>query len=277
MAMLDPKALADAGFTAEIKQRRASAVINIAGTEGTGKTHWALGAPKPLLYQATDFGDEGVIQKFSQSGQIIRPKGGDYKIVIPHEYRAFVDRDEKDNERKTREGKLANYIHESFYLPFRRDLEAAIKMGVRSVVWDTQLEIWEFIRLSVYGRGATNRDDLKTEANAKMKEMIRLCNVSNVNLIMISRLKPAWESYYKNDGTVGWRQTKDMEMQGFDKSPELVALNLWTKFTAPETWEFLVKKSRDVPTFTGATVPALPFVDLMGMLIPGVPADAWEN
>lgn len=277
MAHIDPKQIEAAGFTDNIGARQPSVGVIIAGIEGSGKSHWALTAPKPLLYQATDFGDQGVIQKFAGSGQILRPKGGDYKLVIPHEYRAFVDRMEKEDERKVREGKLANFVHESFYLPFRRDLEAGIKAGVRSVVWDTALEIWEFTRLSVYGRAATNRDDLKTEANAKMKEMIRLCNASNVNLIMINRLKPAWESYYDQGGAVKWRQTKDLELQGYDKSPELVAINLWTKFTSPDSWEFTVKKCRDVPSFTGTVLPAMPFVDLMGILVPGVEPEKWEG
>lgn len=280
MGHIDPALLSAAGLTDTISNRKANVTVVVAGVEGTGKTHWSLTAPKPLLYQATDFGDDGVIQKFN-GGQIIRPKCGDYKLAIPHEFRAFVDRAEKDDERRVREGRLANFVHESFYLPFRRDLEAGIKAGIRTAVWDTHHEIWEFIRLSVYGRHATNRDDLKTEANAKMKEMIRLCNVSNVNLIMINRLKPAWESYYKMDGSLGWRQTKEMEMQGYDKSPELVALSLWTKFGKDETgnpsWEFVVKKCRDVPAFTGAVLPALPFVELMGMLVPTVEPAAWES
>jgi hypothetical protein len=248
----------------------------VAGTEGTGKTHWALTAPKPLLYQSTDFGDDGVIQKFADSGQILRPKRGDYKLDIPHELRPFVDRQETDKERVVREGQLANYVHDHFYLPFHKDLEAGLKAGVRSVVWDTHLEMWEFIRLSVYGRAATNRDDLKTQANAKMKECIRLCNVNNVNLVMINRLKPRWESYFDQTGAVKWRQTADLEMQGYDKAPELVAINLWTKLTPNATpgelptFEFIVKKCRDNAEFVGAVLPMLPFEELMAMLVPSV-------
>src|SRR5574343_637649 len=108
MAYIDPKVLAAAGFTDEVKPRAASAVISLAGLEGSGKTTWALTAPKPLFYQSTDFGDDGVVQK--ATGQILRPKRGDYKLDIPHEYRAFVDREESDAARKTREGRLANYV-----------------------------------------------------------------------------------------------------------------------------------------------------------------------
>src|SRR3972149_9171372 len=102
MAYLNASVLEKAGFTDIIEPRSNSMVCTISGMEGTGKTHWSLTAPKPLLYMGTDFGDDGVIQK--AKGQIIRRKDGDYKLDIPHEYRAFVDKQETDAERKKREG-----------------------------------------------------------------------------------------------------------------------------------------------------------------------------
>jgi hypothetical protein len=272
MAYLDPKALAAAGFTDEVKPRPASAVISIAGLEGSGKTTWSLSAPKPLFYQSTDFGDAGVIQK--ASGQIVRPSRGDYKLDIPHEYRAFVDRKENSDERRQREGKLANFVHDNFYRPFYDDYLAAIKAGVRSVVWDNAVDVWEYVRLSVYGREATNRDDLKTEANAKFREMVRLANVHGIVLIMVNHLKTKFESYYGPDGSVKWRPTADYEMQGFDKSPFLVTASLWTKFTPPDKFELSVRKCRDNPQFVGETFDSMPFTELMSMLIPTV--ENWE-
>ena len=277
MSFIDPKVLEAAGFSDEIKPRAASVVMSISGLEGTGKTHWTLTAPKPLFYQGTDFGTDGVIQK--ATGQIVRPRDEngepkEYKVNLPHELRAFVDRQENDKERQAREGKLANFVHDNFYMPFRTDYVSAINAGIKTVVWDTALEVWEYIRLSVYGRTATNRDDLKTEANAKMKELIRLANMNNVNLIMVNRLKPKWESYFDTQGAVKWRQTTEMEMQGFDKCPELVAVSLWTKFAPPNCFELTVRKCRDNPEMVGETLAALPFPELMGILIPSV--ESWE-
>jgi hypothetical protein len=281
VAYIDPKALAAAGFTDEIKPRDRSAVVQVSGLEGTGKTSWALTAPKPLFYQGTDFGADGVIQK--ATGQILRPidkdgKPREYKLEIPHAYRAFVEKKETTDERRQREGLLANHVHEHFYKPFYNDYVAAIKAGVRSVVWDTALEVWENTRLSVYGREATNRDDLKAEANAKFREMVRLANVHGIVLIMINHLKPKWESYYGPNGEVKWRITTEYEMQGFDKAPFLVTASLWTKMTPAAqgvedrtpTFEMLVKKCRDRVEYVGETFPALPFEELMGVLIPDV-------
>lgn len=270
---IDPEKLEAAGFTDVITARENSSVISLAGMPGSGKTTWGLGAPKPLLYQGTDFGTAGVIQKFKDMGQIILPAGGDYKLEIPREHRAFIDRTETNDQRKKREGLLANYVHEKFYVPFRKDFEDALNLGVKSVVWDTHLEIWEFVRLSVYGREATNRSDLQAEANSKMKEMIRLAAIRNVNLIMINRLKNKWDSYYDANGNVKWRKMdNEFEMQGFDKCPELVAVSLWTEFSpgADVPFKLTVKKNRDHVEWVGKTLPSMPFADMMGMLIPEV-------
>jgi len=272
---LDPEKLKASGLSDLVTPRKPYAVINLAGMEGTGKTHWGLTAPKPLLYQSTDFGEEGVLQK--ASGQIIRPLKGGYKIDIPFELRAFVDRQETTEARQKREGLLANFIHEQFYVPFLKDFQAGIAAGVKSVVWDSALDVWEYTRLSVYGRSATNRDDLKTEANTKYREMVRLANVHEVNLIMINHLKPKWEQYFDARGEPKWRQGRDFEMQGFDKAPFLVTCNLWTSFAAPDQWNLAVKKCRDNPSLVGQTVPALPFVELMSLLVPGVAAEEWEK
>jgi len=272
VAYLSKEALEKAGFTDDIQPRRNSAVISLAGMPGTGKTTWSFTAPKPIFYQATDFGDDGVIQLVD--GQVIRPATGDYKLEIPREYRAFADRKESDADRKAREGLLANFVHESFYVPFRKDYSKAIEAGVRTVVWDTALEIWEFVRLSVYGREATNRSDLQAEANSKFKEMIRLANLHNVNLIMINRLKNKWESYYDSNGNVKWRKNEnEFEMQGYDKAPELVAMSLWTGFTPPDSFTLEVKKCRGHAEWVGQTLPSAPFEELMAMLVPEV--DSW--
>jgi hypothetical protein len=284
MAYIDQDTLDQSGFTDEQKARSPYAVVVLAGREGSGKTHWALSAPKPLLYQSTDFGEEGVIQK--ATGQILRPKRGDYKLDIPHELRAFVDRQETDQVRRQREGRLANFVHDQFYSPFFSDFQRGLEMGVRSVVWDNALDVWEYTRLSVYGREATNRDDLKAEANAKFREMVRMANVAKVNLIMINHLKTKFDSYFTGQGDLKWRPTAEDEMQGNDKTPYLVTMNLWTKFTpavtkegseADPVWELVVKKCRDNPGAVGTTWPALPFVELMSFLIPGLTPEQWAD
>lgn len=281
MAFIDAGKLAEAGFTDEIEPRSNSAVVILAGLEGTGKTSWSLTAPKPLLYMGTDFGEQGIIQR--ATGQIIRLKDKDgmpknYKLNIPHEYRAFVDRDETDAQRRKREGALANFVHNDFYVPFYNDFKRGIDLGVKTVVWDNALDVWEYTRLSVYGRDATNRSDLQAEANNKYREMVRLANLSNVNLIMINHLKVRWETYVTENGPKWKPVPGEYEMQGFDKAPFLVTCNLWTKFTpknlmvegSEPQFEVVVKKCRDHMEHVGSVYPLMPFEELMALLIPEV-------
>jgi hypothetical protein len=128
----------------------------------------------------------------------------------------------------------------------------------------------------VYGRAATNRSDLQSEANAKFKEMIRLCALNNVNLIMINRLKTAWESYYNETGTLKWRKVEGkFEMQGFDKAPELVAVSLWTRQEGDQ-FILTVKKCRapNGSSWVGQDIESVPFDDVMAALIPEV--EKWD-
>jgi hypothetical protein len=275
MAKIDAAKLAELGFTDDVPARSNSVVVSIAGMEGVGKTTWALTAPKPLLYIATDFGEEGVVQK--ATGQIVRPKGlegepGSFKLIIPHELRPFVDKEEKADARKVREGKLANYVHDNFYVPFFDAYKKGLDAGVKSVVWDNALDVWEWTRVSVYGRNATNRSDLQAEANSKFTEMVRMANAGNVNLIMINHLKPAWESYYDEKGNIKWRKTaNDWEEQGFTKSPFLVSMNLWLhRDKKTQEFQIEIKKCRDNASFVGQKLPSMPFHDLMAMLVPEV-------
>ncbi len=285
MAFIDPKVLAEAGFSDAIADRPAYDTFNISGLEGTGKTTWALGFPKPLLYMSTDFGENGVIQKFKGKGQIIPTE---YKLDIPHEYRAFVDREEKTEERRVREGRLANYVHENFYTPWFDRMMKAIEIGCKTVVWDNAVDVWEYVRMSVFGREGSNRQDLQTEANTKMRELVRQAHVRRVNLVMINGLKPRWENYYDSqEQRYKNRQVQgEWEHQGFQEAAKLAAVSVWTKFTPANpqaeseaarkpAFDLVVKKCRDHPEWVGQTLPALPFVELMSLLMPEVPSEKW--
>ena len=83
-----------------------------------------------------------------------------------------MSKTESSDDRRAREGSLAEFVHDQFYKPFYEDYVKGIELGVRSVVWDNALDVWEYIRLSVYGREATNRDDLKTEAPVDLYTLI---------------------------------------------------------------------------------------------------------
>jgi hypothetical protein len=281
MSYIDKSKLAELGFSDEIGDREPYAVINGAGLEGTGKTRFGFSMPGPILYQQTDQGEQGVIQQaraLYPDKQIIRPRGGNgYSLDIPTELFDFMDVEDEDKkkadadkDRRIREKKLAKFVHENFYVPFLNDFKAGLAAGVRSVVWDTALDVWDYTRLSVYGRHASNSEHLQREANAKYREMVRLANVHKVNLFMINHLKNAWDTY-QSDGKTKWRMIKnEYEMQGFDKCPFLVTVNIWFSFSPEDGFKFQIKKMRDDHSWVGQELDACTFPELMNMLVPEV-------
>jgi hypothetical protein len=292
VAHLDPAKLAAAGFTDLVEERPACGVFSIAGLDASGKTHWAFTAPDPIGYMGVDFGTDGVIQKFG-SKQIVRPidpatkRPTDYKIEIPFDLQQKKPGEEAPKDRQEREKRLADFVQKNFIEPWRRDYEKLLSLGVRTVIFDTASEVWEWTRISVFGRGATNRDDLNALANAKWREMVRLAGLRGANLILIHQLKPEFESY-EAGGEVKWRRTGGYEVQGNAKNGFLVTAAMRTRFVAPrlhpatkETleegrFELTFDKIRDQPPITASPVLVnADFVETMMVAMPDVDPEKW--
>jgi hypothetical protein len=293
MAFLDPKKLAAAGFTDLIEDRPACGTFSVTGFDKSGKNHFCFTGPAPIGYQGCDFGVDGVIQKFRDK-QIIRPrdpktgKPRDYKIEIPSEL-AKPQGKEDGKKRIARENELAEYAEEHFVKPWREDYAKLLDLGVRTVIWDTATEAWEWVRISVYGRGATNRSDLQALANAKWREMVRAANLRGVNLFLIQQLKTKWVSY-EEGGETKWKPspTGEAEAQGNEKNPFLVTAGFVTRYYPPAFhqytrerekegyFEIEVVTSRDEPSQRGERYQNVSFPEIMAFVMPDVPMESWE-
>jgi hypothetical protein len=281
LAVISAEALAKLGFSDQIEARPAYDAFIIAGIEGSGKTDWALTAPKPLFLMSSDFGDKGVIQKHvgdnprGYPGQIVKK---DYKLKIPTNlYDKPVGGKEDASSRQARESELAKWIQANFIEPFSADYRKALDAGFKTIVWDNAVDIWEYVRLSVFGRAVTNRQDLQTEANTKFRELVRESQVKGANLIMINHLKSEWADVEDGRGGTKPKKLDTFYMQGNDKQPYMVAVVLWTQFVPPDTWRMTVKKCRDNPAMTGITLDNMNFADTVALLMPDVPAEDWNR
>jgi hypothetical protein len=300
MAFLDPKKLAAAGFTDIIEDRRACGVFSVTGFDKAGKTHFCFTAPGPIGYQACDFGDEGVIQKFRDK-QVIRPsdpktgKPREYHMEVPDALDKPTEKEqnakgaEKASLRRTREAALADYVEDNFVKPWREDYRKLLDLGVRTVIWDTATEAWKWVRISVYGRGATNRSDLQTIANAKWREMVRAANLRNVNLFLIQQLKQKFVAY-EESGETKWKPspTGEVEADGNEKNPFLVTAGFITRYYPPAFrqytrerekegyFEIEVVTSRDEPSQRGERYQNVSFPEIMAFVMPDVPMESWE-
>jgi hypothetical protein len=288
MAFLDPKKLAAAGFTDTIEDRRACGVFSVTGFDKAGKTHFCFTAPGPIGYQACDFGDEGVIQKFKGQKQIIRPRAGGYRIEVPANLKKPQEKEDAKT-RSRREADLAEFVEEKFVSPWRADYEKLLDLGVRTVIWDTATEAWEWVRISTYGRGATNRSDLQTLANTRWREMVRLANVRGVNLFLIQQLKTKWVSY-EEGGETKWKPspTGEAEAQGNEKNPFLVTCGFISRYIPPVFHQFTKERTaegyfeleiatcRDEPSQRGERYQNVSFPEVMSFVMPDVPMESWE-
>jgi hypothetical protein len=266
---IDLTKLHAAGFTAEIKPRRAAVVLSVEGLDKSGKTHFAFTAPGPICYISTDWGDEGVIQKFPNK-QIIRPIAGDLKLDIP----AALDRSDPTVIQPCFKKAVDRFVTE-----YRK----AIELGVRTIILDKGSELWEWIRLAHYGRQSTNRNDYITTANAFYRDLVREANLAGINLIIINEVKALWESY-NEDGKVKFRKTDKFESSGNEKDPQLVTarlrmtfiepqMNLKGEIVQPGRFETQVRRCRDNFGAVGMTLTNADFEMAMAVCVPEV--EAW--
>jgi len=264
-----------ADFTDEIAPRRPFLILSLEGLDKSGKTNFGFTAPKPLLYQSTDFGDEGVIQKFSGQGQILRPRKGDYKLDVP----TILDRTDPAAMQEVYRPVVERWI---------ADYRAAIAMGVRTVVWDKASEFWQWIRLMHYGRQSAGQSNyqLTAQANSYYRDLVREAAVAGVNLLLLNELVPVFDSY-REDGKVKFFKTDKLESNGNEKDPQLITARLRLRYHAPERdtdgavtakgkFTAEVRSCRDDYTLIGKTISSPDFLTLASLLVPAVTdIEAW--
>ena len=159
------------GF-AEVSQLVAARLIMaLSGLEKTGKTHLALTAPAPITYLSLDFGTDGVIQPFAAK-KLIRIK--EYKIV---------------KARKSVERAEAMKQAEEVWEEFKDDYQFALDNS-RTVVVDTETEVYELIRLARFGKLEQVKPMHYGPLYRELKEVIiKSAYESRANVILLQRLK----------------------------------------------------------------------------------------
>jgi hypothetical protein len=214
--------------------------------EGSGKTHFALSAPRPLTYLDFDFGVEGVA-----GGTGITHKTYDMLAAtwMP----------------EAQAKKHALDVMRGFVADFR----AAIAAKERTLVVDTFTAAWAGQRLA-------RADDKYIEMEAEFKSLVQAAYASPcTNLILIHHLRQDWKRDSAGKSYKGTTWSRD----GMDGIANMVQLAIRQRYVAPvkvgmlETpgrFEFDVLKSRDNIGLVGQTYPAMDFATLCGMVCPSV-------
>lgn len=260
-------ALAGTSFSFEEEPIRERLIISVEGREKQGKTHFALTAPGPICYQSIDIGTEGVIQKFP-----------DKKVMLAN-YDVEVSR----KLREAGEDAVITHIAQQWE-KFVDDYYAALKAGVRTIVWDTASEVWEFLRLARLGKLTQVMPKNYTEVNNEFRGLLRKAYSHDSNLILLHKSKEQWEDVPTDRG-VKSRKTGAYERKGMNDVGFLVQAmvlcyreEVENEKSGKTESQFSVKilDSRHNPEANGEDLPDADFPMIASYIMPDVDESAWQ-
>ncbi len=220
------------GFSSTIRVPPRRLIISVSGKDGTGKTHFALTGPEPVILFNIDMGTEGVVSKFQ-----LGLDGQKAKRVLVYDVRVPKGADKE--------------VYESIWQQVRERAEVAYRLKQGTVVWDTDTENYELCRLARFGRLTQIMPHHYSVVNNDYREFLRLAYLSGVTTVLIHKVKPVY---------VNGNRTTDYEESGMSEIPFMVQLRLRTFRNDPaspgEMPEFgcTVLKCRPKPSMMGQTI-----------------------
>lgn len=242
--------------------------VDLYGPGKAGKSHFGLTAPGPLLHMNLGLPSEldGVIQHFEG------------KQIVEAQYRSNVAAEAKQAE-----------IKDLFRREQTRlvgDLQTALKAGVRSVTVDKATELWEVVRLGLFGRLDKVPAHLYGEANSTFADLLGLVPAAGANLVLIHEERDEWEDYLDDKGAERRRPSGRKLRKGNEKVEYLVDVALRSYRTPPvkdaagtviSPVRFMneVLDCRQNPSLIGQAFENLDFPTLAMMVKPQVPAEVW--
>lgn len=175
------------------------------GEVGTGKTHFWLTAPGPIVVQSLDQGLEGVaLEEFGK------------KEIYPIEYDWHPTEEMSQAE--------AIEIRDKFI----KDFEFACKHA-RTVLWDKETDVWELFRYAEFGEPNDSPRNYP-KLNQRYRKYVNLPKALDINFGLIQGMKDEWKtvSKRKSSGEVvsAGAATGNRVAQGYGDLDGLVHVNL---------------------------------------------------
>lgn len=230
------------GFSEVSQSIQARLIMALNGLEKTGKTHFALTAPAPITYLSLDFGTDGVIQPFAAK-----------KLIRIKEYK--IPKARKSVERAEAMSQAADVWEE-----FKDDYQFALDNS-RTVVVDTETEVYELIRLARFGKLEQVKPMHYGPLFRELKEVvIKAAYESNANVILLQRLKKE----YKDD-----KWTGQYETSGYSGIPYDVQINCRTFIDKEGNFALYIDNCRQNASLRGQTIldPMIEFKFIASMVL----------
>jgi len=165
------------GFSIPSTQVYRRLILGVQARDKRGKTTFALGAIPPVIHIDTDIGTEGVIQKFSQNGDVLH-----WEVDVS-------DRSGSLGERKERFNALWEEVQDKAYAAYT-ELQ---QIGQGTLVFDTATEMDQLNRLAHFGyTGQLSQGDRQNfdVVNSDWRSLItRAYKASKVSTIYICHMR----------------------------------------------------------------------------------------
>lgn len=198
-------------------------ICSVEGHPRTGKTHFALGGPEPILYIGMDSGGEGLLQKFRLKGKHIldiwlKPPAG-----------------------------LSQSEYQEAWVKAKHAISECISYGEGTLVIDTDTEVYALARLAHFGKLTQVMPHHYGPVYAEMRDMVRRAyERPKLNVVYIYKTKPV----YLND-----HRTDQYEIDGYSGMRYEVQANLLARRTQqpnkPPRFEIHVQDCRQNPAVIG--------------------------
>lgn len=176
------------------------------GEVGTGKTHFWLTAPGPIVVQSFDQGLEGVaLEQYA------------LKDIYPIEYDWSPTKDLSQDD--------AIALRDTFI----EDYEYALKHA-RTILWDKETDVWELFRYAQFGE-PNDAPRNYPQLNQHYRKIVNMAKATDVNFGLIQGMKDEWITVKKRKAsgevTEAGAASGRRKSSGFGELDGLVHLNLF--------------------------------------------------
>lgn len=212
-------------------------ILALSGGEKCGKTDFALRtAPEPVYHFCLDPNGEAIARKLA------RALSRDIRIA-----------------RYGRRG-MAKAEAADYWAQFQTDVLEACRGGEGTLVWDTETEVWEMLRVARLGKTDGVLPRYYGPLNAEMRSLYAEVYDSPLSLIALRKLKDE----YVNDKSTG-----QLIPAGWGDTPYTVQANARAYFVQGEKWPFVVQIENNALNFSLAgqtfATDSFSFADLLDL------------
>jgi hypothetical protein len=260
-------------------------ILSTEGLEGSGKSDFALSAPKPLAYLILDRGFESAKEETAVRLQLHRVDQARYSY-------------DKAEAGSTDSATIAKACDDAAWKPFKADLGVALTKGrpkrdakgkvipgqwepYRTIVIDSASEAWETCRLARFGKLEQVPPNQYTAVNAEFRgHIIRAAFKSNCNVIYVHKIKDEYVNKVNAQGKEIGVKTGKLVRSGFKEInyqvPNMIRHTRELTLSIPERYQIEVLKCVNAE-LEGITFAGLDFPSFAQLVFPDWPLEYWTD